>query len=189
MGIFLMESLRITRLFPIIGALNDKIRIRMVWAFFAMLFFLASVEAGLAFMREILMEEDAAITALLTESQGAAGGVSGSSYLWITTAAQMGMGFILPFALMFVAIPLESFVHSLRTVMGIVGVSALRGLAWLLRLIGNVSNFIGFTLIHLYDVIIVIPLAMQKLMQNKSQSDKNKDFEPDKTVNIRGVAR
>lgn len=34
--------------------------------------------------------------------------------LWITTAAQMGMGFILPFALTFVAIPLETFVLSLK---------------------------------------------------------------------------
>lgn len=190
MGIFLMESLRITRLFPIIGALNDKIRIRMVWAFFAMLFFLASVEAGLAFMREILMEEDAAITALLTESKGAAG-VSGSDYLWITTAAQMGMGFILPFALMFVAIPLESFVHSLRTVLGLVGAASLRGLAWFLRLIGNVSRFTGLTLINIYDVIIFAPLTIQKLMKNKNKStgEKSSDFEPDKTVNIRGVAQ
>ena len=39
--------------------------------------------------------------------------------MWITTAAQMGMGFTLPFALVFVAIPLETFVHSLRTVLGL----------------------------------------------------------------------
>ena len=29
MGLFLMESLRITRLFPVIGALPDKVRVRM----------------------------------------------------------------------------------------------------------------------------------------------------------------
>jgi len=188
MGIFLMESLRITRLFPIIGALNDKTRIRMVWAFFSMLFFLACVEAGLAFMREILMEEDAAINALLTDSQGA--GVTGSSYLWITTAAQMGMGFILPFALMFVAIPLESFVHSMRTVLGVVGVTALRGLAWLLRLVGNVSRFIGLTLIHIYDLIIFAPLWIEKLVKNKNKDEETtSEYEPDKTVNIRGIAQ
>lgn len=189
LGIFLMESLRITRLFPIIGALNDKIRIRMVWAFFAMLFFLASVEAGLAFMREILMEDDAAINAILAESKGEVG-VSGSEYLWITTAAQMGLGFLLPFALMFVAIPLELFVHSLSTALGVIGVTVLRGLALLLRLIGNISQFIGFTLIHLYDVIIFAPLAIQKLINKNKPGDDNKDdFEPDKTVNIRGVAQ
>ncbi|MGD8484223.1 MAG: hypothetical protein PVJ63_06270 [Thioalkalispiraceae bacterium] len=190
MGIFLMESLRITRLFPIIGALNDKTRIRMVWAFFAMLFFLACVEAGLAFMREILMEEDAATRALLRDGEAAAV-VSGSSYLWITTAAQMGMGFILPFALMFVAIPLESFVHSLRTVLGVMGVAALRGLAWFLRLLGNVAKFTGLTLVHIYDLIIFAPLWIEKQVkdnkQNKTATDE--DFEPEKTVNIRGVAQ
>lgn len=192
MGIFLMESLRITRLFPIIGALNDKVRIRMVWAFFSMLFFLACVEAGLAFMREILMEEDAAITALLTESSGAAAaGVAGSSYLWITTAAQMGMGFILPFALMFVAIPLESFVHSLRTVLGIVGVAGLRSLAWALRIVGNISRFTGLTLINIYDVIIFAPLWIEKQFKDRNQAEnqEDKNFEPEKTVNIRGVAQ
>ena len=41
MGLFLMESLRITRLFPVIGALNDKIRVRMIWITFGFLFVLA----------------------------------------------------------------------------------------------------------------------------------------------------
>ena len=30
MGLFLMESMRITRLFPVIGALPDKLRVRMM---------------------------------------------------------------------------------------------------------------------------------------------------------------
>ena len=49
----------------------------------------------------------------------------------------MGMGFILPFALVFVAIPLETFVHSLRTVLGLVGIGLLRALALVLRVLGN----------------------------------------------------
>ena len=48
MGLFLMESLRITRLFPVIGALPDKMRVRMLWVTFSILVLLASVEAGLA---------------------------------------------------------------------------------------------------------------------------------------------
>ena len=43
MGLFLMESLRITRLFPVIGAQPDKMRVRMVWTTFTMLALLASV--------------------------------------------------------------------------------------------------------------------------------------------------
>ena len=165
MGLFLMETLRITRLFPVIGALNDKTRIRLVWTFFAILLFLAFVEAGLAFMRELLMREDAATLASLRGESGAE--LVQHSSLWITTAAQMGMGFVLPFALMFVAIPLESFVHSLRTVLGIVGIASLRALAWLLRLLGNVVRFIANALIQVYDLFIFAPLWIERMIKGK----------------------
>ncbi len=65
MGLFLMESLRITRLFPVIGALPDKMRVRMIWITFTILFLLASVEAGLAYMREVLLQDELATGALL----------------------------------------------------------------------------------------------------------------------------
>ena len=92
MGLFLMESLRITRLFPVIGALPDKIRVRMIWITFAILTLLATVEAGLAYMREVLLQDELATSALLRGEQRRS--ASRTTYLWITTAAQMGMGFI-----------------------------------------------------------------------------------------------
>ena len=39
----------------VIGALNDKLRVKMIWISLTILTILATVEAGLAFMREILM--------------------------------------------------------------------------------------------------------------------------------------
>ncbi|MBL0716013.1 MAG: hypothetical protein JJV98_20190 [Desulfosarcina sp.] len=54
MGLYLMESLRITRLFPIIGQMDDRTRRRMVWITFTILFIMAGVEASLAFMRDRL---------------------------------------------------------------------------------------------------------------------------------------
>lgn len=163
MGLFLMESMRVTRLFPVIGALDDKLRIRMLWASFTILFILAGVEAGLAYMREILMQ-DAAATRALLRADGATEIVQ-NSHLWITTAAQMGMGFILPFALTFVAIPLESFVHSLRTVLGVLSVAVLRALVWGLRLLGNLARFSGRMLIHGYDLLIFAPLWVEQVVK------------------------
>lgn len=154
MGLFLMESLRITRLFPVIGALPDKTRVRMVWITFSILFLLASVEAGLAFMREVLLQDELATAAIL---RGEAA-VSTNEYMWITTAAQMGMGFILPFALTFVAIPLETFVHSLRTVLGLVAIGALRATALTLRLIGNGFRYLTVVVAQIYDLPLFIPL-------------------------------
>ncbi|TDY02449.1 hypothetical protein [Thiohalophilus thiocyanatoxydans] len=166
MGIFLMESLRITRLFPIIGALPDKMRVRMIWITFTILFVLASVEAGLAYMREWLVEMKQA--SMLTGGEEAVQ----DGYLWITTAAQMGLGFMLPFALVFVAIPLESFVHSLRTVLGILGVALLRTLAWLLRFVGNIARYAAKVLENVYDLLIFAPLLIERLLATDRESKK-----------------
>jgi hypothetical protein len=155
MGLFLMESLRITRLFPVIGALPDKIRVRMIWITFTILFLLASVEAGLAFMREVLLHDELATSALL---RGAGTQVITNDYMWITTAAQMGMGFILPFALVFVAIPLETFVHSLRTVVGLLAIGFLRFASLALRLLGSGARSAGVLVAQLYDLPLFIPL-------------------------------
>jgi hypothetical protein len=160
MGLFLMESLRITRLFPVIGALPDKWRLIMVWITLGLLTALASVEAGLAYMREVLLEDELATSALLRGD-----GIAGSQVMWITTAAQMGMGFILPFALTFVAIPLESFVHALRTVLGLLLAGSLRALAAVLRLVGDGCRYFGRLLVDLYDVVIFFPLWLEQQLK------------------------
>jgi hypothetical protein len=158
MGLFLMESLRITRLFPVIGALPDKLRLRMIAVTLTILFLLASVEAGLAYMREILMQDELATSALL---RGGAG-LPTVEFVWITTAAQMGMGFTLPFALVFVAIPLETFVHSLRTVLGLLGIGSLRLLRLALRLLSSLFVHTGTALVRIYDIPIFMPLWIEQ---------------------------
>ena len=183
MGLFLMESLRITRLFPVIGALNDKLRVRMIWITFSILLILASVEAGLAFMREILLQDELATSALLRGDGVAA--YNGNQFVWITTAAQMGMGFILPFALVFVAIPLETFIHSLRAVLGLLSTGLLRSLAVGLRFFGNAFRYLGGLLINVYDLIIFGPLWLERFVAGGSgRQRKGPDMEADGTRRI-----
>lgn len=163
MGLFLMESLRITRLFPVIAALPDRTRVYMCVFTLTILTILASVEAGLAYMREILLQDELATAALL-RGEGAA--AMTSEALWITTAAQMGMGFILPFALVFVAIPLETFVQTLRHVLGMVAILALRLANLGLRIAGQLVRQTGVLVQHLYDMVIFAPLwAAARLAQ------------------------
>ena len=157
MGLFLMESMRITRLFPVVGALPDKVRMRMIAVTFTILFLLATVEAGLAYMREILMQDELATSAILRGGEV----LATSEYSWITTAAQMGMGFTLPFALVFVAIPLETFVHSFRTVLGVIGIGVMRFLRLVLTLVGNLFSHAGKALTRVYDLPIVLPLWIE----------------------------
>ncbi len=169
MGLFLMESLRITRLFPVIGALPDRMRVRMIWITFSILFLLASIEAGLAYMREVLLQDELATGAILRGDVG--GGALQNEYLWITTAAQMGMGFILPFALVFVAIPLETFVQSLRTVLGVIGIGLLRFLALVLRVLGNGARHLGTLCERLWDLPLFLPLWLEARMAAQAQEE------------------
>jgi hypothetical protein len=177
MGLFLMESLRITRLFPVIGSLPDKMRVRMGWITFGILIMLASIEAGLAYMREILLQDGLATSALL---RGEGEQVLATSDLWITTAAQMGMGFILPFALVFVAIPLETFVQSARTVVGIIAMGVLRILAAGMRIFGNFCRHLGTLMEHLYDLPLFLPLWLEERMARK-------DSKPDEPIQEQGA--
>ena len=170
MGLFLMESLRITRLFPVIGALSDKMRVRMLIITFLILLLMASIEAGLAYMREVLLLDEMATNALL---RGDAAGAAVNSHLWITTTAQMGMGFVLPFALVFVAIPLETFVHSLRTVVGLLGIAVLRALALTLRLLGNASRHLGALAQRVYDLPLFVPLWIETRLRAAAREAAN----------------
>jgi hypothetical protein len=166
MGLFMMESMRITRLFPVIGALKDKTRVRMIGVTFIILLLLASVEAGLAYMREILLQDELATSMLL---RGDAAALGENEFQWITTAAQMGMGFVLPFALVFVAIPLETFVHSLRTVIGVIGIGFLSFVSVSMRILGNAFRHGAALLQRFYDLLIIIPLWIEKILTNRRQ--------------------
>ncbi len=170
MGLFLMESLRITRLFPAINSLKDHMRVRMIWVTFLILLSLATVEAGLAYMRELLMQDQLATSALLRGEAVVATVESG--FTWITTVAQMGMGFVLPFALVFVAIPAETFVSSLRTVLGVLGVGTIRSISFILRLFSNAFHFVGNTTVHIYDLFIFAPLWIEKQIKGRSTGPK-----------------
>jgi len=159
MGLFLMESLRITRLFPIIGSMDDKMRYRMIWITFTLLAILAGVESALAFMRDRIAQDMEALRQTLAGIEPAVAVTS-----VIPTVGQMIMGFILPFVLAFVAIPLESFVASSRTVAGVVTAGLLRLLAFVFRLIGNLGYFSGRFIINLYDLLIFPSIWLEGLL-------------------------
>lgn len=160
MGLYLMEALRITSLFPVIGSMNDKMRVRMLWITFTLLFILAGVEASLAYMRDMIATDTQALRQSLAQVE-----VVQTTTSWIPTVGQMVMGFILPFALTFVAIPLESFIHSSRTVLGIVLAWCLRALAFLLRLVGGIARNSGVLLTSLYDLVIFPALRIEKMVK------------------------
>ncbi|MDH5229403.1 MAG: hypothetical protein OEZ58_05250 [Gammaproteobacteria bacterium] len=174
MGLFLMESLRITRLFPIIGTMEDQMRRRMILITFTILAILASVEASLAYMRDLLAADREALTQSLAGME-----IVQAQFRWIPSIGQMVMGFILPFALAFVAIPLESFIHSSRTVLGLTGIAVLRLLSFLARLCGHIAFQGGNLLVNFYDLVIFLPLKIEHHLHQRQQLNLIKAEKPD----------
>ncbi|MCD6044063.1 MAG: hypothetical protein K0R40_3666, partial [Burkholderiales bacterium] len=177
MGLFLLEALRITHLFPRIANLNDVMRRRILWIALTLLVTLAGIEAALALMRDMLIaDKQALLQSLATAPQPA---VTDGWVGRIPTAGQMLLGFMLPFALAFIAIPLESLIHSGRTVGGVLATSLVRIAAFALRLVGNVARHASRVLVNLYDVAIVIPLLVERLFAGRRSA---KSAKPSKRV-------
>jgi hypothetical protein len=158
-GVFLLESLRITHLFPTIASMNDQLRKRVMWAALILLVILAGIESSLALMRDMLIADKAAMLHDLATVQPV---VSDSLLVHIPMIGQMVMGFVLPFVLAFVAIPLEVMVYSLRTVAGVILVMLLRGSGFVLRFGAMIVHRFGRILINVYDISIVLPLLVER---------------------------
>jgi hypothetical protein len=178
MGLFLMESLRITGLFPVIGSMDDKMRRKMIWVTFTLLAILAGVESALAFMRDRIAHDMEALRQTLAGVEQ-----TGVSTSIIPTLGQMVMGFILPFALAFVGIPLESFISSARTVLGVVAAGSLRITAFTLRLVGNVAFYIGRCVVNIYDICIFPPIWLENLFFGP-KGKKSKAFDKPPKVDV-----
>lgn len=163
MGIFLLEALHVTKLFPIIGSMDDRMRVKGIWVVGGILLSMAMMESGLAFMRDYLAGQDRALQATLTGAEASA------EVSWITLAVNMGMGFVLPLALTVVAIPLEYLLHTGRTVMGMVTELVLRLLALAMRILAVSLRHTGRLTIHFYDLLIMVPLWLETSLRRTRQ--------------------
>jgi len=163
MGIFLMEAMRITNLFPILQTMEDRKRRNFMWVAFVVLLLLACVESSLAFMRDIMATERHALVQTLSGTDAELA----PEMSWIPMVGQMVLGFILPFVLAFVAIPFESFIHSARTVIGILVAWLMRVAAFLLRFAGNIMLFLGTLLINAYDLLAFPLLTVERLLSSR----------------------
>ncbi|WP_185964488.1 hypothetical protein [Aliikangiella marina] len=172
MGLFLFESLRITNLFPIISSMDDRMRRRMMIVTFTILTILATIEASLAYMRDLLALDREALQQSLINA-GAAGGVVEAQFRWIPSMGQMVMGFILPFALAFIAIPLESFIHSLRVVLGLVAIGFLRACRVIVRIVGGFAKHLSQILVYLFDLLIMLPVSIEAAIKRRSERQSN----------------
>jgi hypothetical protein len=135
---------------------------------------LAGLESALTFAGDRIARD------LGTLGQSMAGVEQSASAGMIPAVGLMIMSFIFPFALAFVAIPLESFVSSSRTVLGIIVVGVLRLISFVLRLIGNIGYYTGRFVINLYDLLIFPSIWLEGVLagskMNKNEADEEQHY-------------
>jgi hypothetical protein len=110
-------------------------------------------------MRDMLIADKAAMLHDLATVQPV---TSDSLLVRIPMVGQMVMGFVLPFVLAFVAIPLEVVIYSLRTVAGVTIVMLLRACSFVLRFSGMIIARLGRIIVNVYDITIVLPLQVER---------------------------
>ncbi|MEL7369958.1 MAG: hypothetical protein AAFN74_13650 [Myxococcota bacterium] len=176
-GVFMMEMLGVTKLFPNLQTLRSSRRRLILVIAVGGLFVLATVEASLAVLREQIVETENALNLTLAGSE-AVDSVATSN---IPMIGQAVLGFILPWILAMAAIPLELLVMS-----GSAITVALIAIG--LQLIGGVLRVLGHGLRHtfsgvrfLFDAYIAIPLLIERLVSRRktaSENDVENDLEP-----------
>ena len=157
-GLFLMEAIGITELFPRLQTLTrDKRRLIFGMAFLS-LFIFAAIEASLAILREQIVEADMALKATLSGHKP-----ERSSLSLIPVVGQAVLGFVLPWLLALVAVPLEMLVTSGRHV-GTIAVAFVLGFLGLAsRILGRCLWFIAKGLSAIFDVYIAVPLLFERM--------------------------
>jgi hypothetical protein len=94
LGIFLMDMLGITELFPKLSTIPRSRRRLILWLGIMGLFFLSMVEGSLAILREQIVEADAALKLSLAGKESRI--VDSASRSMIPVLGQAVLGFILP---------------------------------------------------------------------------------------------
>jgi hypothetical protein len=164
LGIFLFEAIGVTHTFPQIANMTrGKRKIILYGALFGLLF-LSSVEASLAILREHLAEAKNALDRSLAGDSATITETIDSN---ITVIGQALLGFVLPWILAVIAIPLEMFIeasqHAFAKIYTIV-----------VSVICHIANMIAFLiegffkiLMHVFDIYIIVPLQISNMFKGK----------------------
>jgi hypothetical protein len=164
-GIFVMDMLEITDLFPKLATASIGRRRLILGLGLAGLFFLAAVESSLAVLREQIVEADAALKLSLAGSTEAR--VQAPAHSAIPVIGQAVLGFVLPWILAMVAIPLESLLDSGRHVVSRLSVAGLHGLGHLAQAFAHGARTLISAGPSLYDVYVAIPLRVERALRSE----------------------
>ncbi len=169
-GIFAMDLLGVTELFPKLAALPTSRRRLLLGVALAGLFFLAAVESSLAVLREMIVEADNALKLSLA---GENASVQAASTSRIPVIGQAALGFLLPWIVALVAVPLEMLLDSGRHVGVYVTGLLLSAAGSLAFVLGRTARGVANVLPSLYDAYVSVPLRIERLVTGAQERSKS----------------
>ena len=169
-GIFLMESLGITNIIPQIGNMTSGRRRLIMYVSLMFLFLFACAEASLGILRETLAMKNAAVAQSL--AGGSTAGVGESSIY--TIIGQATLGFLLPWVIAMVAMPLEVLIESTQHIVSKLLALIVMLVAQLARAVAYLVEYAIQIVLHLYDAYIVIPLQIKNMVTHGGNAKTNK---------------
>jgi len=167
MGIFMFEAIGVTNTFPQISNMTRGKRKIILFGCLLGLLFLSSVEASLAVLRENLAEAKTALDiSLAGESTASAENVNSQ----ITLIGQALLGFVLPWILAVIAIPLEMFIEASQHAFARIYTVLITLLCHLATAVAYLIEGLFKIFVHLFDIYIIIPVQIASLFNGKVES-------------------
>ena len=170
LGIFMFEAIGVTNTFPQIAAMTRGKRKIILFGCLLGLLFLSTVEASLAVLREHLAEAKALLDISLAGESAASTENANSQ---ITLIGQALLGFVLPWILAVIAIPLEMFIEASQHAFA-------RFFHIFVSLLCHIANAIAYVLegllnivVHLFDIYIIVPTQIASLFNGSKEGGKS----------------
>lgn len=164
LGIFLFEAIGVTHTFPQIANMTRGKRKIILYGALLGLLFLSSVEASLAILREHLAEAKSALDrSLAGESATVAENIDSN----ITVIGQALLGFVLPWILAVIAIPLEMFIEASQHAFAKLYTVVVSAICHLANMIAFLIEGFFKILIHVFDIYIIVPLQIYNMFKGK----------------------
>jgi len=165
LGLFVMDMLGITDLFPKLANVPTSRRRLILGLALCGLFFLAAVESSLAILREQIVEADAALKMALADSESPV--IHRASTSQIPVIGQAVLGFILPWILAMTAVPLEMLLDSGRHVAASFAAAVLSAFGHGAQALAHASRAGAGATVSLYDVYISIPTRIERIVRDR----------------------
>jgi hypothetical protein len=160
-GIFTMEMLGITSFFPKLDLLPSSRRRIILVVALGGLFMLACIECSLAILREQIVESGTALKQSLAGISAKA--IADPATSRIPVIGQAVLGFVLPWILAMVAVPLETLIATGGHIALAVTAGVLALVGTISRLLAHGCRYLVEGLRHLYDIYIVLPLQIERI--------------------------